>query len=87
MRHSVLWEKLVEQACRSLYTFRRRLYEPKFFHLLISRKALKSLTVTSALAIKERSAIESQNGVAVIQTSKVILGGIMDVISDKSLYC
>ena len=43
--------------------------------------------VTSALPIKERNAIESQNGVAVAQTSKVILGGIMDMISDKSLYC
>ena len=68
-------------------TFRRRFFEPKFLHLLISRKALKWLMVTSALVIKERNAIESQNGVAMVQTSKVILGGITDVISDKSLYC
>ena len=56
-------------------------------HLLISSKALKSLTVASVLAVMERNAIESQNEVAVVQTSNVILGGIMDVISDKSLYC
>ena len=64
-----------------------RFYEPKFLHLLISRKALKSLTVSTALATKDRNVIESQNGIAVVQIFKVILGDIMYVITDKSLYC
>ena len=68
-------------------TFRRRFYAPQFLHLLISRKALKSLTVSTALAIKDRNVTESQNGIAVVQIFKVILGDIMDVITDKSLYC
>ena len=46
MRHSVLWEKLAEQAFRYIDIF-RRFYEPSFLHLLISRKTLKSLTETS----------------------------------------
>lgn len=62
-------------------------FEPKFLHLLIPRKALKSLTVASASAIKERSEIERKNGVAMVQTSKVILGNIVGVILGKSLYC
>ena len=48
MRCSVLWEKLAGQAFRELDIFRRRFYEPKFLHLLISREALKSLVVTTA---------------------------------------
>ena len=48
MRHSVLWEKVAEQAFRELDIFRRRFYEPNFLHLLKSRKALKSLTGISA---------------------------------------
>ena len=56
-------------------------------YLLITKKVLKSLMVISALAIKERNAIESQNGIVAVQTSKVIiLGGIMNMISEKSLY-
>ena len=47
MRHSVLWEKLAEQAFRELF-FGRRLYEPNFLHLLITRRALESLMETSA---------------------------------------
>ena len=39
----------------------------------------KSLTVASAMAIEE----ERQNGVAVGQTSKIILGNIMGIILDK----
>ena len=43
--------------------------------------------VTSVLAIKEINAIESKNGIAVVQTSKVIiLVGIMNMIYEKSLY-
>ena len=41
--------------------------------------------MASALAIKERNAVESKNGVAVVQMSKVILGGIIDPTLDKSL--
>ena len=67
--------------------FQERFYELKFLYLLITKKVLKSLMVISALAIKERNAIESQNGIVAVQTSKVIiLGGIMNMISEKSLY-
>lgn len=40
-----------------------RFYEPRFLHLLISRKALKSSTVASALATEE-NAFGSKTGVA-----------------------
>ena len=40
--------KLAEQAFRELYIFRRSFYEPSFLHLLISRKALRSLMETPA---------------------------------------
>ena len=82
-RRSVLWKNLAEQTFRYIF-LGKNFYEPKFVHLLISRKALNPLTVTCTLAIKEWC--ESQNEVAVVQTSKVILGGIMGIISDKSLY-
>ena len=64
MRLSVLQEKVGEVAFRWLGIF-RKFYEPKFLHLLISRKALKSLIVKSALAIEERNAFGSKNGVTV----------------------
>ena len=79
----MLWKNLAEQTFRYIF-LGKNFYEPKFVHLLISRKALNPLTVTCTLAIKEWC--ESQNEVAVVQTSKVILGGIMGIISDKSLY-
>ena len=69
MRHSVLWEKLAEQAFRQLDLFQRRFYEFQFLHLLIPRKTLTSLMVTSALAIKEKFTIKSQNRVAMVQIS------------------
>ena len=72
MRHSVLCKKLEEQVFRYLDIFRTRFYEPKFLYLLISKK---SLTVIAALAIKERNAFESQNGIVMVQTSKAKLGG------------
>ena len=46
--HSVFWGKLAEQAFGELDIFRRKFYEPKFFHLLTRRKALEPLMVTSA---------------------------------------
>lgn len=46
MRPSMLWGKLAEKATRELDIF-RRLYEPKFLHLLILRKAPESLMMTS----------------------------------------
>ena len=49
--------------------FRRRFYESQFLHLLIPRETLTSLTVKSALAIKEKFTIKSQNIVAMVQTS------------------
>ena len=58
MRHSVLWGKLAEQAFRELDLFRRRSYEFQFLHLLIPRKTLTSLMVTSALAIKENFTVK-----------------------------
>lgn len=36
--------------------------------------------MTSALAIKERDAVESKDGVAVVQTSKVILDPTRQVL-------
>lgn len=41
------------------------LWENLIFDLLIFRKALKSLMVTSTLAIEERNAFGSKNGVTV----------------------
>ena len=58
MRHSVFWEKLAQQAFRQLDLFRKRFYEFQFLHLLIPRKTLTSLMVTSALAFKKNSTIE-----------------------------
>ena len=54
MRHSVLQEKLAEQAFRQLDIFRRRFYEPSFLHLLI-RKALELVTMTSAPRDQQRA--------------------------------
>ena len=50
-------------------------------HLLIPRETLTSLTAKSALAIKEKFTIKSQNRVAVVQTSWEI-DDTMGVISD-----
>ena len=69
MGHSMLWEKLAKQAFRWLYFFRRRFYESQFLHLLIPRETLTSLTVKSALAIKKKFTIKSQNRVAMVQIS------------------
>ena len=65
----MLWEKLAKQAFRWLYFFRRRFYESQFLHLLIPREILTSLMVKSALAIKEKFTIKSQNRVAMVQIS------------------
>ena len=47
----------------------RSFQEKILLHLLIPRKTLTSLMVTSALAIKEKFTIKSQNRVAMVQTS------------------
>ena len=47
----MLWEKLAEQTG----ILRRTFYKPRFLHLLISRKALKSLTATSAPGDKQQT--------------------------------
>ena len=47
----------------------RSFQEKILLHLLIPRKTLASLMVTSALAIKESFTIKSQNRVAMVQTS------------------
>ena len=47
----------------------RSFQEKILLHLLIPRKTLASLMVTSALAIKENFTIKSQNRVAMVQTS------------------
>ena len=44
-------------------------YESQFLHLLIARETLTSLMVKSALAIKEKFTIKSQNRVAMVQIS------------------
>ena len=54
MRHSVLWEKLAEQAFRELDIFRRKSDESNFLHLLRPRKALKSLAETSVYVTSSR---------------------------------
>ena len=59
----------------------RSFQEKILLHLLIPRKTLTSLMVTSALAIKENFTIKSQNRVAVVQTSWEI-DDTMGVISD-----
>ena len=61
MRHYGLWEKLAEQVFKTLDIFRRKFYEPQFLHLLLPKETLTSITVTSALAIKENITIQSQN--------------------------
>ena len=48
---------------------RRRFYKFQFLHLLIPRETLMSLTVKSALAIKEKFTIKSPNRAATVQTS------------------
>ena len=70
---TVLWEKLAEQAFWQLNLFRRRFYEFQFLHLLIPRKTLTSLMVTSALAIKKNFTVKSQNRVTMVQTSREII--------------
>ena len=47
----------------------RSFQEKILLHLLIPRKTLASLMVTSALAIKENFTIKSQNRVAMVQIS------------------
>ena len=69
MRHSVLYKKLTQQAFKQLNLFKKRFYESQFLHLLIPRETLTSLTVKSALAIKEKFTIKSQNRVAMVQPS------------------
>ena len=61
---SVLWEKSGRTGLQ-IDTF--RFYEPKSLHFLLSRRALKSFIATSALAIEERNAFWSTNGVAVLK--------------------
>ena len=61
MRHSVLRGKLAEQVFKTLDIFRRNFYESQFLHLLLPKEKLTSITVTSALAIKENITIKSQN--------------------------
>ena len=50
-------------------SFQEKILESQFLHLLIPKKTLTSLTVKSALAIKEKFTIESPNRVATVQTS------------------
>ena len=52
------------------------LWENLIFDLLIFRKALKSLMVTSTLAIEERNAFGSKNGVAVTDSDATTLKAV-----------
>ena len=47
-RHPVLWEKPTEWAFRKVSIFRRNFYDPVILHVLIPRKAPKSVMETSA---------------------------------------
>ena len=51
-------------------------------HLLVPRETLTSLMVKSALAIKEKFTIKSQNRVAMVQISWEITSDAMGVLSD-----
>ena len=73
MRHSVLWEKLAEQVFKTLDIFRRKFYEPQFLHLLLPKETLTSITVTSALAIKENITIQSQNEIKKKKRTDILL--------------
>ena len=42
------WEKPTEQALREVGVFRRNVYDPIILHVLIPRKAPKSVMETSA---------------------------------------
>ena len=61
MGQSVLWAKLAQQVLKTLDNFRRKFYESQFLHFLLPKETLTSVTVTSALAIKENITIKSQN--------------------------
>ena len=50
-------------------SFQEKILESQFLHLLIPKKTLTSLTVKSALAIKEKFTIKSQNRIAMVQIS------------------
>lgn len=47
---------------------------------------LSSMHCTPALAIEKGNSFESQNGVVVVQASKVELVALLDVIADRFLY-
>ena len=68
MRLCALGKKTVRTGLQ-IDLFKKRLYESQILHLLITRETLTSLTVKSALAIKEKFTIESPNRVATVQTS------------------
>ena len=68
----MLWEKLAEQAFRQLDLFQRRFYESQFLHLLTPRETLTSLMVKSALTVKEKFTIKSQNRVAMAPHSSTL---------------
>ena len=67
MRHSAL-EKTGRTGLQ-IDPFKKMFYEFQFLHLLIPRETLTSLTVKSALAVKEKFTIKSQNRVAMVPIS------------------
>ena len=50
-------------------SFQEKILWSQFLHLLIPRETLMSLMVKSALAVKEKFTIKSQNRVAMVQIS------------------
>ena len=68
MRLCALGKKTVRTGLQ-IDLFKKRLYESQILHLLITRETLTSLTVKSALAIKEKFTIKSPNRAATVQTS------------------
>ena len=86
-RISVLQEDWQIRPSDSRVFSGKDVYKPRFFQLLIPRKTLKSLMVTSVWAIQEKITIRSREGSTVAQTSKVILRDTMDVIWHSSLHC
>ena len=63
-----------------------RFYEPKFLHLLISRKALKPLMVTPVLATEESNTLGSKNVIA-MSDSDVTAAAAAKLLQSCSTLC
>ena len=69
MRYSVLRGEIISRTGLQIVRYFQK--KVKFLHLLIYRKALKLLMVTSSLANQVRNAFGSKNGVAMTDLDTV----------------